>query len=91
MEFMGQVAIDQGGNRLNSYETRKNLTFGEAADWFTKAVEYVRSMVKNDPSIMEARVMIYDAATMHSVTAEPIDGVMFRQNGRELKVRPMNG
>lgn len=83
MRFMGQVAIDQGGNRLNSYETPKELTFGEAADWYSKAVEYVRSMVKHDPSIIEARVMVYDAATIHSVTCVPIDGVMFRQGGSE--------
>ncbi|MFE1915011.1 hypothetical protein [Streptomyces anandii] len=92
MNFVGIVAIDGGGNDLNSFNT-KGMSFSEAAEWYSKAVEYARSHVKHTPHIIEARVMMYDESEIHSITAQPLDGIMFRRaNGkvRELVVRPMN-
>lgn len=89
MKFVGIVAIDEGDNNLNSYHTR-SMTFGEAAEWYSKATEYVRNMVAVTPSVIEARVLIYNAAEIHSLHVQPIDGVMFIEK-RELKVTPMNG
>lgn len=86
MKFMGIVAIDQGGMNLNSYNTRE-ISFGEAADWYVKATEYVRNMVAMTPSVIEARVEIYNANTVRSTTAQPIDGIMFRQGGKEYPAK----
>ena len=77
MRFVGILAIDGGGNDLNSRATHP-MTFGEAAEWFKASCEFFAMMVKHDATIHEASVMIYDANVINSITAEPLDLKRFR-------------
>lgn len=77
MRFVGQFAIDGGGNDLNSRMTHP-MSFEEVAEWYRASSEYFAMMVKYDASIHEVFVRIYDADTINSITCEPITQRVFR-------------
>lgn len=77
MRFVGQFAIDGGGNDLNSRMTHP-MSFEEIAAWYQASRDYFAMMVKYDCNVHEVFVRVYDADDIDSITCEPIAQSVFR-------------